>query len=184
MKTSISKIAIIAVTVIAISCIKRSHDIEKITKDNILTEELDKKIPIPKIDISVHCDIARPKFDCESGTWLCDCYVDVNVDIFGNISGGNNGNNPKNKERLAFLDLAIEEQNSQKQIVINFKEEDNIVKGEDFFFSEAGEDFVMPKEISSRLGYRELVLKSGKYPIDYSRNPNGSVIIELAKAVK
>ncbi|MFP5470060.1 MAG: hypothetical protein ACLGGV_00550 [Bacteroidia bacterium] len=168
-------------TVGIIACSKEDKTKSLITYDKLTIETTDKKGPT--VTFNVGCDIARPKYNCEKGVWLCNCEIDISVDLFGISSGGGN-NDSKNKERMTLVGFEIGSLNNQKFIVIDFNQEEHIAKGEQFFFAETGEDFVMPKEISSRLGYRELVLKSGQYIIDYDRNPNGSVIIELAKAVK
>jgi hypothetical protein len=171
-------------TVGIIACSKENQEIEKVTYEKLAIETSEKKAG-PGVGFNLKCDIARPKFDCEKGNWLCNCTIDVDV-TFGFISGGNNGesNNPTKGERASIVGFEVGNFNGSKYIVVDFLQDDHVAKGENVFYSEAGENYTVPREISSRLGYKELVLKAGQYEIDYDRNPNGSVIIELAKAVK
>jgi hypothetical protein len=171
-------------TVGIIACSKESQQIEKLSYDKLSIETSDKKVN-PEVGFTIKCDIARPKFDCLKGTWLCDCTIEFDVD-FGFVSGGSNGgsSNPTKRDRASKVGFEVGNYNRKKYIVVDFLQNDHVVKGENVFYSESGENYALPREISSRLGYKELVLKAGEYEINYDRNPNGSVIIELAKAVK
>jgi hypothetical protein len=44
------------------------------------------------------------------------------------------------------------------------------------------EDIVLDSATSQALGYRQVTIKKGNYPVDYKSNPNGHVVLDIATA--
>jgi hypothetical protein len=132
-----------------------------------------------EITISISCNFGRRKYSCLEGAWFCVNSCEITVEGYEKVSRGGH----KNNDRTLGVDFRVENNNNKEVVFVNFKE-NNILNGEPYLFAEEGEDFTLPREISAILGYKELVLKHGKYEIDYSQNPNGEAVIDLAKAVK
>lgn len=115
---------------------------------------------------------------CTTGPGVCfkNDYGDILV--YGNASSGSS-----EEVKEVFFKL-MEGNNDEDNGVIAFRNEEEAVRlvfsrsleEEDFIISE---DVTLREDVAAKLGKTNIVLRAGKYVVDYSRFKNGEVLIPV-----
>lgn len=114
-----------------------------------------------KWSIEIKCKLYRPKKNCKSGFWFCDC------DGKGTIG---------NKVEISLSDGNDDE--IDFKLILSEPRTDENGKLAEFFFAEEGEEITMKPDEILKAGYSSLTLLPNKYPVDYSTNKFGTVTIK------
>lgn len=108
----------------------------------------------PKVSISGSFILGRPKFDCKHGVWFCDVQFKGNGDRVIDVP---------TKDKLVKANFI---HHGDGTIIVEFE---NALAEKGDFFSERGEEVILPSEFAQKFGCREMVILPGNYPIV----PNG-----------
>jgi hypothetical protein len=113
-----------------------------------------------KWEITIKCKLHRPKKKCQTGVWLCDCSGTGKV---GNL-----------------VEVSETDDEGGASLMLTLSEPQKDEKGElaQAFFAESDESITIYSDEIKKAGYQSLTFIPGNYPIDYSVNKNGIVIIK------
>lgn len=118
---------------------------------------------VPKVTIKLEFELARPKYKCLSGTWICHMKGDVDTDI--EIT-------PRTISSLVTM-------NSDGTMLLEFQTK--LPEQSTEFYGDSDEKFILPSELAEKFGYNNIEIIPGSYRINPPTKGNyGSVLLRVS----
>ncbi|MBK7763557.1 MAG: hypothetical protein IPI46_09320 [Bacteroidetes bacterium] len=118
---------------------------------------------VPKVTIKLEFELARPKYKCLSGTWICNMKggIDADVDVTPRTISSLVTMNPDGTMLLEFQ-TKLPEQSTE-------------------FYGDVDEKFILPVELAEKFGYSSIEIIPGTYRINPPSKGNyGSVVLRVS----